>query len=281
VRFFPNQNSSPIPGFGLTLGISLSVLGFFVLLPILGLTLAAGGVTLSQVVSLFMSDRVLAALSLTLTTSLLAAFCNLLLGLLVAWVLCRYSFWGKSILNGMVDLPFALPTAVAGIALTTLYSPNGWLGAPLAQIGIYVAYTPIGIWLALLFVGFPFVVRTVQPVLANLPLEVEEAAATLGAGQLRTFLYVIFPAILPAMATGFGLALARGLGEYGSVVFISGNLPNRTEIIPLLIMSKLESFDRQSAVVLALGMLLLSLLVLMMVQVSQRLVQRVLEGRPL
>lgn len=215
-----------------------------------------------EMLRIISGERVRAALFLSLELSFLAAFVNIFLGILIAWVLARYEFRGRALLNAMIDLPFAVPTAVAGIALTTLYAPQGWFGSIFASWGVDIAFTRAGIFIALVFVGFPFVVRTVQPVLSDLDPDVEEAARTLGAGPLRTFWFVTLPSLLPSILTGFSLAVARGLGEYGSVVFISGNMPLRTEILPLLIMTKLEQFDMRGAVVLAVMMLVLSFLLL-------------------
>lgn len=254
-----------MPGFGISLGITVLFLSLFIFLPLGALALRFLEVPPAEILSTILSSRVRAALCLSIGASFAAALCNVLIGVLVAWVLARYSFPGRFIMNALVDLPFALPTAVAGIALTTLYGPSGWFGESLSKLGLEVAFTPVGVFLALLFVGFPFVVRTVQPVLADLDTEMEDAAKTMGASSLRCFWSVILPTIIPSMLTGFALAMARGLGEYGSVVFISGNMPYRTEILPLLIMTKLEQFDVRGATVLAILMLALSFLLLFMV----------------
>jgi len=215
-------------------------------------------------------DRVVAAYQLTLGTSFMAALINAVFGLLVAWVLVRYEFPGKRLLDALVDLPFALPTAVAGIALTSLYAPNGWIGKIFDPLGLKIAFTPIGITIALIFIGFPFVVRTVQPVLEDLEREQEEAAACLGANRWQTFVRVIAPNLIPALLTGFTLAFARALGEYGSVVFISGNMPLKTEIVPLLIITKLEQYDYAGATAIALVMLFLSFLMILVINLLQR-----------
>jgi sulfate transport system permease protein len=215
------------------------------------------------------TPRVIAAFRVSFGTALIAAIINAFFGLLVAWVLVRYRFPGHRLVDAMVDLPFALPTAVAGIALTALYAPNGWIGRLLDPLGIKVAYTPLGIVVALTFIGLPFIVRTVQPVLQDLEVEHEEAAASLGAGRWQTFNRVIFPAILPALITGFALAFARGVGEYGSVIFIAGNMPAVSEIVPLLIVSKLEQFDYAGATVLAVMMLLASFILLLAINLLQ------------
>jgi len=253
-----------LPGFRLSLGITLTGLSLVVLIPLAALALHGLDMDADAFVQAAFSPRALATYQLTLRTALVAAVINAGLGLLVAWSFTRYRFVGRRLLDGLVDLPFALPTAVAGIALTALYAPTGWLGRPLAALGINVAFTPLGITLALVFIGLPFVVRTVQPVLEALDPALEEAAATLGAGRFTRFRRVILPLLLPAIATGFTLALARGLGEYGSVIFIAGNLPHRTEITAFLIMSHLEAFDDQAATAVALVMLGGSLVLLVL-----------------
>ncbi|PCK72291.1 molybdenum transport permease-like protein [Paenibacillus larvae subsp. larvae B-3650] len=220
------------------------------------------------------NERVIASYKLSFGASLAAGLINTVFGFIVAWVLVRYNFPGKRIIDSLVDLPFALPTAVAGIALTTLYAPNGWIGSILQSAGIKAAYTPIGIMIALVFIGIPFVVRTVQPVLQELEQDTEEAAALLGAYRLRTFIKVIFPQVLPALLTGFTLAFARAIGEYGSVVFISGNMPMKTEIAPLLIMTKLEQFDYQGATAIALVMLVISFVLLLLTNYLQWRIRR-------
>jgi len=261
--------SSIMPGFGLSFGISVTYLSIIVLLPLSTILLGMSAISWGEIVAVFVSDRSLAALELSVLTSLAAALINGVAGTIVAWVLVRYEFPGRRILDALVDLPFALPTAVAGIALTTLYAPRGLLGKPLAALGISVAFEPLGIIVALTFVGLPFVVRTVQPVLEELQLEVEEAAATIGANRRATLRAVVLPVVLPAVITGFSLALARALGEYGSVVFISGNLPLKTEVLPLVIMGHLERFDYHGALVLAGVMLTLSFLLLLAINMMQ------------
>jgi len=253
-----NPERGVLPGFGLALGFTLSYLGLIVLIPVCALLLQAVSMDWRQFVAATTSPRALAAYRLSFGAAFGAAAINAVFGLLLAWVLERYRFPAKRIVDGLIDLPFALPTAVAGITLATLYAPNGWYGRWLARTGLEVAFTPLGVVVALTFVGLPFVVRTVQPVLRDLPAAVEEAAASLGAGRLRTFTRVILPQLVPATATGFVLALARGLGEYGSVIFIAGNLPSRSEITPLLIMIKLEEFDYAGASAIALVFLLVS-----------------------
>jgi sulfate transport system permease protein len=252
-----------LPGFGLSLGFTLTYLGIVVLVPLSALVLRGASLSAAEFTAAITSPRTLAAYRLSVLAALGAAATNAVFGLLLAWVLERYQFPGKRLLDGLVDLPFALPTAVAGIALTTLYAGNGWVGKLLEPLGVHVAYTPLGIVLALTFVGLPFVVRTVQPVLAGLSMEFEEAAATLGAGRLQTVRRIVLPELLPAVATGFTLAFARGLGEYGSVIFIAGNMPMRSEITPLLIMIRLEEFDYAGATAIALVFLTFSFLVLL------------------
>ena len=259
---FSLRQDSVLPGFGLTLGLALLYLGLVVLLPLTALILNAAGIGWRQFLDVAFSPRAIAAYELSFGAALIAAAVNAVCGTLVAWVLVRYRFAGRRIIDAVVDLPFALPTAVAGIALTALYAEGGWLGAPLAALGIKVAFTPLGIVVALIFEGVPFVVRTVEPVLQDLDAEVEEASASLGASRLQTFVRVILPPLLPAILTGFALAFARGLGEYGSVIFIAGNLPMVSEIAPLLIVIRLEQYDYAgaaaiAAVVLAAGFALL------------------------
>jgi sulfate transport system permease protein len=251
-----------LPGFGLTLGFTLLYLSLIVLVPLSTLALRTAAMGWGPFWATVTSPRVLASYRLTFGASLAAAALNGVFGLVVAWVLARYRFPGQKIVDALVDLPFALPTAVAGIALTSLYSPNGWLGRPLEALGLKVAFTPLGIVVALTFIGLPFVVRTLQPVIEDLDVEVEEAAASLGAGRRQTFARVILPALFPAWLTGFALAFARALGEYGSVVFIAGNMPMRTEITSLLIITKLEQYDYAGATAIAVVMLVASFLLL-------------------
>jgi sulfate transport system permease protein len=258
-----------MPGFGLSLGYTLAWLGLIVLIPLAGLFIKAGGLGWQGLWAIWTEPRVLAALKLSFGTALAAAAFNALMGTLVAWVFVRYPFPGKRVFDAMIDLPFALPTAVAGIALTSLYGPSGWIGRWLAEIGIKVAYTPLGITIALVFIGLPFVVRVVQPVLLEVERELEEAAATLGANRWQTVTRVVLPALWPAILAGFGLAFARGVGEYGSVIFIAGNLPGFTEIAPLLITFRLDEYDYASATAIALAMLLLSLLMLLAINTLQ------------
>ena len=254
---------SVLPGFGLTFGFTLTWLTLVVLLPLATLFLKSAGMGWSEFVTVAFSDRALAAYQLSFGTAAAASLVNAVFGLLVAWVLVRYPFPGRRVVSALVDLPFALPTAVAGIALTALYAPNGWLGQYLEPLGIKVAFTSVGITIALVFIGLPFVVRSVEPVLADLGREVEEAAATLGARRWQVFGRVIFPTIAPALVTGCSLAFARGVGEYGSVIFISGNMPGRTEIAPLLIVTQLEQYAYDGATAIATVMMVVSFAILL------------------
>jgi len=266
----PLVKRSVLPGFGLSMGYTLLYLSLIVLIPLSTILLKTAGMGWSQFVEATTSPRVLASYRVTLETSLAAAVINGVFGLLVAWVLVRYRFPGKKLVDAVIDLPFALPTAVAGIALTTLYANNGWIGQWPAKLGVPVAYTPLGITVALTFIGLPFVVRTVEPVLQDLSREVEEAAASLGASRWQTFRRVILPDILPALLTGFSLAFARAIGEYGSVVFIAGNMPMKTEIAPLLIVIKLEQYNYAGAAAIAVVMLVASFAILLGINLLQR-----------
>ena len=263
------NDHSILPGFGLSLGLTVVYLSLLVLIPLSTLVLKSASLTWQQFWAEITSPRVLAAYRLSFIASGAAALINAVFGLVVAWVLTRYRFPGRAVIDGLVDLPFALPTAVGGVALTALYAPNGWIGQLLDRMGVKAAFTPLGIVIALTFIGLPFVVRTVQPVLQAVSGETEQAAATLGASRWATFTRVILPSILPALLTGFALAFARGLGEYGSVVFISGNMPMKTEIAPLLIMTKLEQFDYAGATAIAVGMLALSFTLLLAINAIQ------------
>ncbi len=251
-----------LPGFGLTMGFTLCYLGAIVLIPIGGLFLKAFDISWADFWRLATTDRALASYRLTFGASLLAALANSVFGTLLAWVLVRYEFPGRRLIDALVDFPFALPTAVAGLTLANLFAANGWLGQHLVPLGFKGAFTPLGVVIALTFVGMPFVVRTLQPVLENLEPEVEEAAATLGASRLRTFVSVIAPTLLPTIVTGFALAFARAIGEYGSVVFISGNLPFKTEIAPYLIVMRLEEYDYAGAITLAVVLMVFSFVLL-------------------
>jgi sulfate transport system permease protein len=259
-----------LPGFGISLGVALVYLGLIVLLPLAALAWKATGIGFEGLIQLLSAPRTLAALRLSVGGAVVAALINVVIGLLVGWVLVRYRFPGRRLFDALVDLPFALPTAVAGIALTTLYAPNGWLGQWLEPLGIKVAYTPLGVFVAMVFVGFPFVVRTLQPVLSSLEQDVEEAAESLGAQRWQTFFRVILPMLAPTLLTGFALALARAVGEYGSVIFIAGNIPMHSEIAPLLIVQKLEQFDYAGAAALGVAMLSISFLLLVLVAFLQR-----------
>ena len=251
-----------LPGFGLTLGYTMLYLSLLVLIPLSAVFIRSMGSGWGHFWEVVTAPRVLASLRLSFSASVVAALMNVIFGLIVTWVLVRYTFPFKQFIDAMVDLPFALPTAVAGIALTALYAPNGWLGAWLKSLGISVAFTPLGIIVALTFIGLPFVVRTLQPVLEELDKEVEQAAASLGASALQTFSHVVFPALWPALLTGFTLAFARAIGEYGSVIFIAGNMPMKSEIAPLLIVSKLEQYDYAGATAIAVVMLVLSFMLM-------------------
>ena len=260
---------SAIPGFGLTLGVTLSMLSLVVLLPLSAVALKASGLGWSQFFAAGFSSRALAAYRLSFAAATLAGGVNGLFGLLTAWAIVRYDFPGKTLVNGLIDLPFALPTAVAGVSLATLYGEKGWIGAPLAALGVKVAYTPLGVVAALTFIGLPFVVRTLEPVMRDLAVDVEEAAASLGASRPQTLLRVILPALVPAWLTGFALAFARGVGEYGSVIFIAGNMPFRSEIAPLLIVIQLEQFNYAEASAIAVVMLSVSFLMLLAINLIQ------------
>jgi sulfate/thiosulfate transport system permease protein len=260
-----NRQRRALPGFGLSLGVTLTFLGLIVLIPLSTVFIKTSTMSWEQFWTTVTAPRAVASYMLSLGVSFAAAATNVVFGVLVAWVLVRYPFPGKRLIDALVDLPFALPTAVAGIALTALYAQNGWIGKPLYALGIESAYSRIGVYIALTFIGLPFVVRTVQPVLEALDPRLEEASATLGAGRWHTFAHVVAPQLSTAIFTGFALAFARALGEYGSVVFISGNMPMRTEITPLLIMTKLEQFDYPGATALAMVMLLASFAILLFV----------------
>jgi len=263
------KRHSVLPGFDLALGFTLLYLGFIVLIPLSAAFLKTFTMTWPAFWDAVTSPRVVASYRLTFGASLAAALLNAVFGLIVAWVLVRYEFPFKRIVDALVDLPFALPTAVAGIALTALYAANGWIGQYLAMVGIKVSYTPLGVFVALTFIGLPFVVRTVQPVLEDLQKELEEAAATLGATRAQTFTRVILPILTPALLTGFALAFARALGEYGSVIFIAGNMPMISEITPLLIITKLEQYDYQGATAIAVVMLVAAFAMLLAINLLQ------------
>lgn len=258
-----------LPGFGISLGYTIFYLSIIVLIPIAGLFFKTSELGFSAFWSSVTEPRVLASYKISFGTSFFAALTNVFFGLLIAWVLVRYDFFGKKIIDALIDLPFALPTAVAGITLATIYSKNGWFGKYLEPLGVNIAYTPKGIFVALVFIGLPFIVRSVQPVLEEMDFEVEEAAASLGANRFQTFTKVILPAIFPSLISGFILAFARGLGEYGSVVFISGNMPMVSEITPLLILTKLEQYDYAGATALAVSTLLMSFVLFFSINLVQ------------
>ena len=263
------KQRSVLPGFGLTLGYSLLYLSLIVLIPLTGLLMKTTSLTWEQFWNTVSDPRVVASYRLTFGASLIAAIINTIFGFMVAWMLVRDQLPGKKFIDAIVDLPFALPTAVSGIALTTLYAPNGWIGRWLEPLGIKAAFSQLGVLIALTFIGLPFVVRTLQPALEELEAEAEEAAASLGANRLQTFLRVILPAVMPALLTGFALSFARALGEYGSVVFISGNMPMKTEITTLLIVTKLEQYDTAGATAIAVVMLLASFVILFAINLLQ------------
>ena len=264
------KRPSVIPGFGLTMGFTLFYLLLVVVVPLAGLFVSASVLTWEQFVETVTSERVMMAYRNSFGIAALAACINCLFGMMLAWALVRYEFPGKKLVDALVDLPIALPTAVAGIALTALYAPQGWIGKYLEPLGIKVAFTPLGILVALMFVGLPFVVRTVEPVLKDFERELEEAATSLGANRLQIFCQVIFPSIMPALLTGFAMAFARGLGEYGSVIFIAGNLPYVSEIVPLFIVIKLEQYDMAGATAIASVMLVASFILLFIINWLQR-----------
>jgi len=262
-----------LPGFGLTMGLTLTWLSVIVLIPLAGLFLKTFELSLDQFWAILSSRRTLNALRISFGLAFAAALVNLVMGTVVVWALVRYRFPGRRLFDAIVDVPFALPTAVAGIALTALFAQKGWLGAPLEAIGIKVAFTPTGIFLAMIFIGIPFVVRTVQPVLLDLDTEIEEAAASLGANRWHTVFRVILPSLVPALLTGFALAFARAVGEYGSVIFIAGNLPNVSEIAPLLIVIRLSEFRYADATAIAVVMLMASFLIIFLINRLQRWAQ--------
>lgn len=263
-----------IPGFGLSMGVTLTMLGTLVLIPLASIFMSAAKLEFREFIDVITSRQVISGYWVSISCAFFAALINALFGLMIAWVLVRYDFPGKRFMDGIIELPFALPTAVAGISLTYLYSDKGWIGAIFDKAGVKIAYTRIGITIAMIFVGIPFVVRTVQPVLKKLDRQYEEAAMMLGAGRIYTFFRVIFPELFPAALAGFGLAFARGIGEYGSVVFIAGNIPYKTQIAPLLIMTKLEQYKYEDATAIALVLLLLSFVLMLFINSVQIFMQR-------
>jgi sulfate/thiosulfate transport system permease protein len=264
---------SSLPGFGLTMGLTLTWLSLIVLIPLAGLFFKTFELSFDQFWAIVTSRRTLSALKVSFGLAFAAAIVNMVMGTVIVWALVRYRFPGRRLFDAIVDIPFALPTAVAGVALTALFAEKGWLGAPLAAFGVKVAFTPIGIFVAMIFIGIPFVVRTVQPVLIDLDPEIEEAAASLGANRWHTISKVILPSLMPALLTGFALAFARGVGEYGSVIFIAGNLPNVSEIAPLLIVIRLSEFRYADATAIAVVMLLVSFAIIFVVNRLQRWAQ--------
>lgn len=263
-----------IPGYGLSLGITFAMLGCFVLIPLASIFISAGKLDFSEFLEIVTSRQVISGYFVSFSCAFLAALVNAVFGVVLAWVLVRYDFPGKWLMDGLIELPFALPTAVAGISLTYLYSDQGWIGRVFDSMGIKIAYTRVGITIAMIFVGIPFVVRAVQPVLEKLDRQYEEAALMLGAGRVYTFFRVIFPELFPAFLTGFGLAFARGIGEYGSVVFIAGNIPYKTQIAPLIIMTKLEQYKYADATAVALVLLIVSFLLMLFINSIQIHIQK-------
>lgn len=267
-----------IPGFGLSMGVTLAMLSCIVVIPLASIFLSAGRLKFGEFWEIVTSRQVLSGYVVSISCAFFAALINAVFGMILAWVLVRYDFCGKRVMDGLIELPFALPTAVAGIALTYLYSDKGWIGSLFAKAGIKIAYTRIGITIAMVFVGIPFVVRSVQPVLEKMDRQYEEAAQMLGAGRTYTFFRVVLPEVFPALLAGFGLAFARGIGEYGSVVFIAGNIPNKTQIAPLLIMTKLEQYKYADATAIALVLLLLSFLLMFLINSVQLYMQKFSKG---
>lgn len=267
-----------IPGFGLSMGVTLTMLSCLVLIPLASIFLSASKLSFKEFMDVITSRQIISGYVVSLSSAFIAAIINGIFGVILAWVLVRYEFPGKRIMDGLIELPFALPTAVAGISLTSLYADKGWIGSIFAKAGIKIAYTRIGITIAMVFVGIPFVVRAVQPVLEKMDREYEEAATMLGAGRARTFFKVILPELMPSILAGFGLAFARGIGEYGSVVFIAGNIPYKTQIAPLLIMSKLEQYKYADATAIALVLLLISFVLMFLINSVQIYMQRFSKG---
>jgi len=263
------RKHSVLPGFGLTFGMTVAYLGIVILLPLSLLVLNTMTLDFKSFIATVTSPQLMASYKLTFGASLLAATINAVFGFIVAWTLVRYEFPGKRLLDAIVDMPFAMPTAISGIALVSIYAPNGWIGSWFAKAGITIVYSPTGVLIALVFIGLPFVVRTLQPTLEDIDVEVEEAAESLGATAFQTFWRVIFPSVLPSLATGFTLALARAIGEYGSVVFISGNLPMKTEITPLIIVTKLEQYDYAGATAIGVVMLVVSFFLMFLINIAQ------------
>ncbi len=272
------KNERVIPGFGISLGVTITMVALIVLIPLASLVIYTAGMSFSDIIDVITNDRVVASFKVSLLTAFIASFINAVMGVILAWALVRYKFPFKRVLDGMIELPFALPTAVAGIALTSLTADKGLIGSFFAKFGIKIAYTRVGITIALIFVGIPFVVRAVQPVLEKLDYSYEEAAGVLGASRFTIFRKIIFPEIMPAVLTGFGLAMGRCIGEYGSVVFIAGNMPYKTEITPLIIMSKLQEFDYASATTIALVMLVFAFVILFLINMVQARSAKIVKG---
>ena len=263
-----------IPGFGVSLGITLTLLSIIVLIPMASLIISLSGITFKEFIQIVTTKEVLSAYKVSLSSAVISALINSIFGVILAWVLVKYEFFGKRILDGLIELPFALPTAVAGISLTSLYSDKGWIGSIFDKFNIKIAYTQIGIIIAMIFIGIPFVVRCIQPVLEKMDKQYEEAATMLGATRSKTFFRVILPEIFPAILTGFGLALARGIGEYGSVIFIAGNIPFKTQVVPLIIMTKLEQYKYTDATSIAIVMLVISFIILLLINIIQSYVSK-------
>ena len=278
MRFRDKKTKSVIPGFGLSFGITIAILSIVVILPLCSLVVFSAQLSFGEFIETITRPRVLASYKVSIVTALIASLINAGMGVILAWVLVRYDFPGKRLMDGLIELPFALPTAVAGISLTHLTVQNGWIGSIFAKVGIEIAYTRIGITAALVFIGIPFVVRSVQPVLEKVDAEYEEAANILGASRIQTFFKVVFPEIRPALIAGFTMAFARSIGEYGSVVFIAGNTPYKTEIVPLMIMSKLQEYDYASATSIALVMLAIAFIILFINAVIQSRTSKIVSG---
>jgi sulfate transport system permease protein len=277
-KHLKKQNKSVIPGFGISMGVTITMLSLIVLIPLFSVFLILADSSFTEFLKVVTDKQTIAAYKVSLSCAAVAAVINVVFGILLAWILTRYKFPFRRVLDGLIELPFALPTAVAGIALTTLYSPDGWIGRLFARAGIEISYTKAGIIIAMIFIGIPFVVRSIQPVLEKLDPQYEEAASALGASPSRIFFKVVFPEILPAALTGFGLAFARSIGEYGSVVFIAGNIPYETQIVPLIIMNKLEQFNYPAATSIALVMVVFAFLLLFTINLIQSQINKIARG---
>lgn len=277
-RLFKRRKGSVIPGFGFSIGITITMLSLIVLIPLISVFLTLSGTTFADFWRVVTDSQTVATYKVSLFCAVIAAVINVVFGILLSWILTRYEFPFRRVMDGLIELPFALPTAVAGIALTTLYSENGWVGGLFNKIGVKIAYTTAGIIIAMIFIGIPFVVRSIQPVLEKLDPQYEEAASVLGASRSRIFFKVVFPEILPAALTGFGLAFARSIGEYGSVVFIAGNIPYKTQITPLIIMNKLEQFNYPAATSIALVMVIFAFILLFGINLLQARINKIAKG---